>query len=543
MLIAFLMLMLFAFFGWNNVIELRAEEPRRAIVSMEMTLSGNYLVPKIHGWNYYNKPPVFNWVMILFFKLFGSFEEWVVRFPSLLAFLLTALLNFFIVKRFLKGEVALLSSLFFLSSADLLFYGTINAGEIDLFYSFLVYMQAMAVFWFFEKKQFGRLFLISYLLAAAGTLTKGPPSILFQGLTLLPWFLINREWRVLFSWKHFLAIALYVLVTGGYFYWYSFYGDSEGFMVRLFKEASMRSGMEHNFWDTLGGMAGFPFLILKLLAPWSIFLVLLFKKDVLKGILSNPLLQFCAVFILFNIPVYWISADHKARYLYMFFPFFCIVLSFLFFHKNEGLEKWKSYIFRIFFGVMLFGTAAFLGPPFLPQTADLPYIILKCAAILLAGTTLIVAFRKYPGHKIYFFILFIFLMRIGYNFTYLPALARESSQLIYRDHIGKVLEITGSAPVHWCGEPYTFESDASIGPFTFKYVKHTSPTQLAFQIPYYLTKGNGHIMQFDTSLKAGQFYLAHEDFIRNMPVKVLYSFPDKWMLKEVILFKTNPEGN
>ena len=181
-----LLLILISFFGWNNTIELRAEEPRRAIVSIEMVLSGNYIVPKINGWNYYNKPPVFNWVMVLFFKLFDSFDEWVVRFPSLLAFLATAILNFYIVKRFLKKEAALLSSLFFLTSADLLFYGTINAGEIDLFFCFLVYTQVMAIFWFFEKKQFGKLFLISYLFAAIGTLTKGPPSIAFQGLTLLP---------------------------------------------------------------------------------------------------------------------------------------------------------------------------------------------------------------------------------------------------------------------------------------------------------------------------------------------------------------------
>ena len=33
------------FYG-SNIMELRAEEPRRAIVAIEMFLSGNYLVPK-----------------------------------------------------------------------------------------------------------------------------------------------------------------------------------------------------------------------------------------------------------------------------------------------------------------------------------------------------------------------------------------------------------------------------------------------------------------------------------------------------------------
>ncbi len=293
---------------------------------------------------------MFNWIMVLFFKLFGSFEEWVVRLPSLLAFLATAVINFLIVRRFLKTEVALLSSLFFLSSADLLFYGTVNAGEIDLFFSFLVFLQVMAIFWFFEKKQFGRLFLISYLLAAAGTLTKGPPSIAFQALTLLPWFVVNRQWRMLFSWKHILGIVAYSVAVGGYFYYYSFSDDALGFVVRLYKEAAQRTGMEHTFWMTLVGTASFPFLLLKLLAPWSILLVFLFRKDVLKVGRSNPLLLFCGVFILFNIPIYWMSADHKSRYLYMFFPFFCIVLSFFFLNVNSVLDQMEKQYISYFLG-------------------------------------------------------------------------------------------------------------------------------------------------------------------------------------------------
>jgi 4-amino-4-deoxy-L-arabinose transferase-like glycosyltransferase len=537
-----LLLILASIFGWNNTIELRAEEPRRAIVSMEMALSGNYIVPKINGWNYYNKPPVFNWVMVLFFKLFNSFDEWVVRFPSLLAYLTTALLNFYIVKRFLKKEVALLSSLFFLTSADLLFYGTVNAGEIDLFFSFLVYAQVMAVFWFFEKKQFGRMFLISYLLAAAGTLTKGPPSIAFQGLILLPWLIINREWKWLFSWKHLLGIFAYVLVVGGYFYWYSLNNDALVFMSRLFREAAQRTGVEHSFLDTLTGTASFPLFLLKLMAPWSLLIAFLFRKSVLNEIRSNSLLRFCVVFILFNIPLYWISADHRSRYLYMFFPFFCIVLGYFFLNPSTILQKWKNYILKIFLGVMFLGTLAFLAPPFIPQTAGLPFIGLKCGALILIGSAMIYGFRKYLNYKIYFFVLFIFLMRIGFNFTYLSALPTESSQLIYRDQIKNILEITKNEPVHWYGVPYTYhEPEGSSGLFVFENVKITSAGLMAYQIPYYITKGNRQILKFDLDFEPNQYYLARMDELKDKPVKVLYSFQDKWINRQIVLFKTDVE--
>ncbi len=51
------------------------------------------------------------------YKLFDSFEEWVVRFPSTLSFLLIVLLHFIFGKRYLKRDVALLGALFFLGGA------------------------------------------------------------------------------------------------------------------------------------------------------------------------------------------------------------------------------------------------------------------------------------------------------------------------------------------------------------------------------------------------------------------------------------------
>jgi len=83
---------------------------------------------------------------------------------------------------------------------------------------------------------------------------------------------------------------------------------------------------------------------------------------------------------------------------------------------------------------MLLGTLVFLVPPFIPQTADLPFIGLKCATLILIGSTMIYAFLKYSNYKIYIFVFFVFLMRIGFNFTYLgldPDLSLAISLFFY----------------------------------------------------------------------------------------------------------------
>jgi 4-amino-4-deoxy-L-arabinose transferase-like glycosyltransferase len=529
-------LLLFGVLGWNDILELRAEEPRRAIVAMEMLLSGDFVVPHINGWSYYNKPPVFNWCLILFFKIFGSFEEWVVRLPSILAYLMLAVVNYFFVRKFTSKEIAIFSSLFFLTTVDLLFYGTINAGEIDLFYSLLVFLQLIAIFYFFEKEHFLGMFLASYFFAALGTLTKGTPSIAFQALTLLSWLVLNRRWRLLFHWKHFCGIVLFVLIVGGYFYTYSKFDDALGFMARLFKEASQRTGMEHDFSKTLIQSLLFPFNLFKSLLPWSLLSIFFYRKDFVKLIKQNRLLYFVAILILFNIPIYWFNSDFRARYLYMFFPFFSLLFAYFFF-QAQSLSRWQKGIEKLFLVIMILATLAFLSPPFIPQTKDLPLIFLKC--IFLAGIALgiILLYKRHPIFKLLLFVGFLALLRIALNLTLLPATENFSDIVIYNKHVDKVLSITNNQSIHWAGKPQTFEPDASIGPITMKKIKLTSAPLLPYQIPYYITKGNGHVMQFDPVLRSDQYYLAHKSFVDERKLEILYRFPDMWLNDEIVLFK------
>ena len=72
-------------------LNLAGEEPKRAIVSIEMMKSGDYVVPHALGMLYYNKPPVFNWILVGIMKLTGSESEFFLRLPSLIFLLIWAL--------------------------------------------------------------------------------------------------------------------------------------------------------------------------------------------------------------------------------------------------------------------------------------------------------------------------------------------------------------------------------------------------------------------------------------------------------------------
>lgn len=65
-------------------IDPRLDEIRRGLVTLEMMLRDNYMVPTINGELYLNKPPLYNWLLALSYKAFGV-NEFALRIPVIAA--------------------------------------------------------------------------------------------------------------------------------------------------------------------------------------------------------------------------------------------------------------------------------------------------------------------------------------------------------------------------------------------------------------------------------------------------------------------------
>lgn len=531
-----LLLPLSLFYG-SNMMELRAEEPRRAIVSIEMLLTGNYLVPKINGWDYYNKPPLFNWMMVGCFYLFQSFSEWVVRFPSILSFLLTGAFHYFFAKKYLGKQTALLASLFFLTSADIFFYATINAGEIDLFYTLLVYLQLMCIFIFYERKDFLLLFLTSYFFTALGVLTKGPPSLAFQAITLLAWFIYNGNFKKLFGWQHICGIAFCVLISGGYFYLYSQHADVWGMITRLTKEATQRSGMESGFMKTVLGTVSFPFLLFRLLLPWSVFIFLFFRKDFLQRLKENRLVVFCALFVVCNIPIYWFTGELKNRYIYMFFPFMLTVVAYFLKQRETRYEKIYTPLQKLFLVAFVLCGIAFLSLPLIPCTKTIPSVFAKSILFSICSFVIAYGYFKNVSQRILWIVLFLAMMRFGVDMFYYPAMMSNSPDLAYRQKAEDILRIANGEQIFFADNPYNFKSDFGVGPFKLGEREHTTAALIAYEVPYYITRSNKQIMQFETEIKPGKLYITTQQFAEEKNVERLYQLHDNWLQNELLLVR------
>lgn len=189
---------------------LRLEEGRRATPAREMLASGDYVRPTIYGETYLSKPPLYYWMVAAVGALLGEVTPLAVRIPSVLAALGCALIAYRFAPRSLDRPTRSLATLFVLSSAALLDKGTL--GEIDATLCFFI--AAAFKFWWdgnrADRQKFWSWVLTGAMLGIA-VMLKGPAGPTIFYLTIVPYLLWQRRWRVLLSLGHFVCLALTLL--------------------------------------------------------------------------------------------------------------------------------------------------------------------------------------------------------------------------------------------------------------------------------------------------------------------------------------------
>ena len=168
------------------------DEAIRALVALEMDLSGNYIVPTMNGEYYYNKPPLFNWLLLLYFKLFSEYSEFASRFATVISLLGYGATVFYFFKKHFDTKVAFINALLLITCGRILFFDSM-LGLIDITFSWVTFVAFMWVYHFYEKEKWYALFVGTYVLTAAGFLMKGLPSVVFQGFTLLTFLIYKKD--------------------------------------------------------------------------------------------------------------------------------------------------------------------------------------------------------------------------------------------------------------------------------------------------------------------------------------------------------------
>lgn len=442
------------------------EEPRRALVGLEMESNDNLWVPTQMGELYFKKPPVFNWVLLGAFHLLG-YNEFAARTVSVLSLLGMGLLTFLFLKKYHSRELAGWAALFTVLGGDIFFSGSMLA-EIDLFYSLITYASFLAIYHFHRQQQYWLLFLTVYALGAIGTLTKGLPSPVFLFCSLLAFFIWKREFWKLFSLAHFAGIGLWAIILVGYYWKYAEQGDLMGVWNGLWSQSSDRTVIKTGIGPMILHLVTFPFVVLKDILPAGLFVILaIFKPQQFKNVWRQDVLRFVAIIFLANILIYWISPGTRSRYTYMMLPLPTIFLVALYLKaapETKWLAKALWWIGRVAGGLLVLGGLAVFHPALQPHLTYLGWGIIV-ASVLAVGAFLWQFWH--PQSALMTLAITLIIARIWFDAYIIPM--RDTTQIAgqtRRDGI-KVGQLTQGKPLYLWLEQH----DGSVSLATVFYIE------------------------------------------------------------------------
>ncbi len=156
------------FFHLGSFPLLDPDEPVYAETPKEMIVFGDFVSPRIYGEYWYDKPPMYYWLVAAAFKVFGV-NEFAARFPSALLGVLCVLLVHQAGSR-LFGQTAGIAGALVLATSIEYFY-VAKAAVTDI--TLTLFLTA-ALLSFLEKK-----YVLFYFFAALATVTKGPIGLVF----------------------------------------------------------------------------------------------------------------------------------------------------------------------------------------------------------------------------------------------------------------------------------------------------------------------------------------------------------------------------
>jgi 4-amino-4-deoxy-L-arabinose transferase-like glycosyltransferase len=159
-----------------------ADEPRFTLVARDMVLSGDWLIPRVGGEAYADKPPLFMWLIAIPYRL-GVDLSVAYLLPSLLAALGTLALVYDLARRLWGGQAARVAGL--LLVLTLQFAMQARTAQIDALVCFLI---TLGVYGLLRHMLLGpqwRWYFLAWFAIGLGIITKGVgflPMLMF-----LPW--------------------------------------------------------------------------------------------------------------------------------------------------------------------------------------------------------------------------------------------------------------------------------------------------------------------------------------------------------------------
>ncbi|MBW6489792.1 MAG: glycosyltransferase family 39 protein [Lentimicrobium sp.] len=492
-----------------GLMPLISDEPTRAIVTQEMIISGNYITPTINGEFYYNKPPMFNWILAGFIQLSGRQNEFIHRLPTVISLILMGVILYFFSRKSLGRNYGIITALMWITSARILFWDSFQ-GLIDITYALVTFASFVALFQYSQHKKWLLMFVITWGLTAVGYLMKGLPSLAFQGFSMLVWLAYEKNLRKLFSWQHLAGISVFLLFIGVYYYNYLQTNSLQDVFATLLDQSNRIKDKDGTFLSWVSHLFVFPFEMIYEFAPWTLLLLLLFVKKIRDLIFRDKLIIFSMLIFLANIFIYWVSADIRPRYLFMLFPLLFIILAKAY-QSSQDIKSGISNFLNIAFSVLAFaGTFSLLVYLFWNETKQATGVWIIIPFLFIISLVAAILSIKQKKHNLLFLIIVLLAVRIGFNTFNLPARYNSYPDADYRE--GEIITgriIKGNEAYILGNTPFNHDASFYISRESGQIIKRT--WEISENETYYITDEQ-NLSNF--AINPGTYQLVHNFSIK-----------------------------
>ena len=254
-------------FGIGGTPLLDPDEPVYAETAREMLQTGDFLSPRIFGNFWYDKPPMYYWLVAIAQFIFGD-GEFAARFPAAIMACATSVMVYIAGTKLFNERAGFWSAMILTSCVQFFYLG--KAAVTD---TTLLFFMTGALFSFIHKR-----YWLMYICMALATVTKGPIGIVFPGAIIFLYLLFMGQLKEILRMHVIRGLLLYfVLATPWYYAMYTVHGMEFINTFLGFHNLTRFTTAEHanrvTFWYY------FPVIILGLF-PWTGMLLQSIKASI-----------------------------------------------------------------------------------------------------------------------------------------------------------------------------------------------------------------------------------------------------------------------
>lgn len=330
-------------------LELKGEEGRRILPGRTMMKTGQWILPMVGGEDYYNKPPMINWLIAGSFYLTGMQTEFTARLPSVVFMFLTVTILFWMPSRWLGLRGRFLVALIFMTNIGMVEKGRLI--EIECVY---VCLTGIAIFWWMNEWIRGgprwSLWLVPAAALTIAMLIKGPLMMVVVYTMIFSVCTYTKQWKRLLAWEHLAALV----VIFGVFLWWFFAAqaltDSEAMTKKMTGQMMSRLSVEHyGFSDWISNFWRAP----KNFLPWLIILPAVWIPRFTRWIPQEdmPLFKACRLAMWVSFLLINLMPGTQPRYSMPVLPLTSLVLGWglMYYRGFEVTDRiWKSILLGLF---------------------------------------------------------------------------------------------------------------------------------------------------------------------------------------------------